>query len=96
MRRILILATLLVLMISLLVIPAFAETSANTVSIYATVSSDGTCQVTTTVLLHLEQPMPGLTFPVPLEAESITLNGSRVRGIRTDNARQVDLGGIAG
>ena len=96
MRRILILATLLVLMISLLVVPAFAETGANTVSIYATVSSDGTCQVTTTVLLHLEQPMPELTFPVPLEAESITLNGSRVRGIRTDNARQVDLGGIAG
>ena len=96
MRRVLIAAATLVLLACLMILPVFAETGANSVSIYATVSSDGTCQVTTTVLLHLEQPMPELTFPVPLEAESITLNGSRVRAAKTATARLVDLSDIAG
>ncbi len=96
MRRILTVAAVLVLLIGLLICPVFAETGANSVKVYATVSADGSCQVTTTVLLHLEQTVGDLTFPVPLEAESVTLNGSRVRTSKTATAQQVDLSGIAG
>ena len=96
MRRVWIMAAALVLLVCFAAAPVSAETGANSVNIYATVSSDGTCQVTATVLLHLEQAVGDLTFPVPLEAESVTLNGSRVRAPKTATARQVDLSGIAG
>lgn len=95
-RRMLILAMTLVLLVCLMIPTVFAETGANSVSIYATVSQDGSCQVTATVLLHLEQAVGDLSFPVPLEAESVTLNGSRVRAAKTATARQVDLSDIAG
>ena len=96
MRRVLIALVALVLLVCLMVVPVCAETGANSVNIYATVSSDGSCQVTATVMLHLEQAVGDLHFPVPLEAESVTLNGSRVRAPKTATARQVDLSDIAG
>lgn len=96
MRRILTIAVTLVLLIGLLTCTVSADTNASKVNVYATVSADGSCQVTVTVLLHLEQPMSELTFPLPREAESVTLNGARVGTSRTANARLVDLSGIAG
>lgn len=95
MRRILALATVIVL-VCLLSIGVSAETGASGVSVYATVSSDGSCQATVTATLHLEQAVQELTFPLPLEAESVTLNGSRVHTTKTGTARLVDLSGIAG
>ena len=96
MRRILTVAVTVVLLICLLTCTVSAETNASKVNVYATVSSDGSCQVTVTALLHLEQPMSELYFPLPREAEGVTLNGARVSTTRTANARQVDLSGIAG
>ena len=96
MRKIAVLLIALVLILCVAVCPVFAETGANSVNIYATVSPDGSCQVTATVLLHLEQAVGKLTFPVPLGAESVTVNGARVRAAKTATARQVDLSDIAG
>ena len=96
MRRILTATAALALLVCFMILPVFAENGANSVNIYATVSSDGSCQVTATVMLHLEQAVEDLKFPVPLEAESVTLNGSRVRAPKTATARQVDLSDIAG
>ena len=96
MRRILIGILSLALMVCLLVSAVSAQTCASSVHVYATVSSDGSCQVTVTALLHLEQATGQLYFPLPLEAENVTLNGTRVATKRTASSRQVDLSGIAG
>ncbi len=80
----------------LLAMDVFAATGAKTVGSYATVSSDGGCQVSITAALHLEQAVPELTFPVPLEAADVTLNGARVRTSRSGQTRQVDLSGLVG
>lgn len=95
-RRILAILAAAVLLVCLLTCTVSAESRANSVSVFATVSSDGSCQVTVTALLHLEQAVGQLYFPLPLNAESVTLNGARVRTTRTATARQVDLSGIAG
>lgn len=77
-----------------------SATAANDISIFNTVSSDGSCQVTMTVNLHIDQPEQNLTFPVPRDATNITLNGSRVGTQQTGEARLIDLskilGGMAG
>ena len=96
MRRFLAAAAALVLLVCLLAGTASADTCANSVRIYATVASDESCQVTVTALLHLEQAAETVYFPVPAEAESVTLNGSRVTTSRTATGRQVDLSGTLG
>lgn len=63
---------------------------------YATVSNDGSCSVTMTVTLRLEQPEEKLKFPLPRDASGITLNGSRVRTQASGDKRLVDLSGAVG
>ena len=58
---------------------------------FATVSKDGSCQITTTVTLHLEEPVDNLQFPVPKEASGVTLNGSRVSATRNGDVRMINL-----
>lgn len=96
MRRWILLTVMALLLVGLLAGTVSAETCAESVKVYATVSTDGSCQVTTTVLLHLEQAVPDLYFPLPLEADSVTLNGARVPTTKSGNARNVDLSNIAG
>lgn len=62
----------------------------------AAVSSDGSCQVTSTVTLHIETPMQDLSYPLPLEARGITLNGSPVSTRRENGALQADLTRVVG
>lgn len=77
------------------ILPVCALSSATT-QVHATVSSSGECQVVITATVHLESPVSDLTFPVPLDAHSVTLNGSRARTQKTDSALLVDLSKIAG
>lgn len=95
MRRLInfIFAALLLLSLSL---SAFAATGATGVSGFATVSSDGSCQVNLTATLHIESGSGKITFPVPAEASNVTLNGSRARAPKQGSVRQVDLSGIWG
>ena len=44
-----------------------------------TVSSDGRCQVTATVRLHFAEPASRVTFPLPKNAQNVTVGGSSVR-----------------
>ena len=60
-RRIFI-AFLCVLMLTTVV---FADSGANKVDTRATVSSNGTCHVTMTVVINMESPASGLTFRCP-------------------------------
>lgn len=73
-----------------------AETSASQVTSQATVSSDESCFITVSATFQLDEPVDKLTFPVPVSASNITLNGSRVGSSLTNEARLVDLSGITG
>lgn len=74
---------------------ASGATQANSLSCFATVTSDGSCQVTITATLHLEQSTD-VTFPVPQEATNVTLNGSRVRAAKSDGVRLINLSNALG
>lgn len=102
MKRFLCFALCLVLVFAMSVsVSAFeGETRATSVQTIATVSNNGSAQVSSTITLHVETPLEELTYPVPVNATSITLNGSRVLTEKTSQARQVKLtkllGGMAG
>lgn len=70
---------------------ASAATGISAMSGFATVDSDGGCQISLTMTLHLEQSMDKLYFPIPAEATGLTLNGSRVSASRSGNVRNVNL-----
>lgn len=95
MRRVLVLATLLCLVCSL-AFGASAATYAKSVSTYATVSNDGTCQVTLTATLHLDQAVDDLRFPLPGKAGNITVNGARASSRVENGVRQVNLSRVIG
>ena len=93
MKRLLAIALciLLILGLSVSVSAAEGETRASSVQMIATVSNDGSCQVTTTVTLHVETPQEDLTFPIPVTASNVTLNGSPVLTEKTAQARLIKL-----
>ena len=90
-RRLAILFLCCVLMIGILPVSASAESTASQIENFVTVNSDGDCMVSTTIRLRLEAPMDNLTFPVPLTATNITVNGGSARTSKTDSAIEVDL-----
>ena len=86
-RRIFI-AFLCVLMLTTVV---FAESGANKVDTRATVSSNGACHVTMTVVINMESPASGLTFPLPRGAKDVAVNGSSARTYSSANDPNVVL-----
>ena len=92
MARFLALLSCLILVLGLCIgVNAAESTRAYSVNIFATVSSDGSCDVTSTVTLHVEESQAKLTYPVPAAASNITLNGSPVLTEKTDQARLVNI-----
>ncbi len=90
MRR---LATFLLAFILILTLAgtASAATGVSKLSSFATVSSDGSCHISMTVTLHLEQAVDKLYFPVPGNATAVSLNGSRVSAGKSGDVRQINL-----
>lgn len=80
-----------IILILALATGASAVTGASKLTGFATVSADGSCQVSLTVTIHLEDTVDKLYFPIPAEATGISLNGSRISAARSDSARQVNL-----
>ena len=95
MRKTLVLITLLCLICSL-AFSASAATYAKSVSTYATVTSDGSCQVTLSATIHLDQATDHLRFPLPAKAGNITVNGSRASSRVENGLRQVNLSRVIG
>lgn len=95
MRKIVLFLCIVCLMCAMAV-GASAVTAAKSVSSHTTVSSDGSCQITLTVNIHLDQPVEGLQFPLPGEAGNITVNGSRTKSRLENGLRQVDISDIIG
>lgn len=96
MRRFLMLILCCVLMMGVIVMPASADSTASMVESYITVTTDGDCIVSTTVRLSLDSPVDSLTFPVPLNAEDVTLNGGSARTTKSSTGIEVDVSRIAG
>ncbi len=95
MRRITILF-LAVLLVLALPVTAAAATQVSNAGYYATVAPDGSCQVTLTLTLHLEQAGNDLSFPLPMTASNVTVNGNRVWTQKTETARIIDLSDVVG
>ncbi len=70
---------------------ASAATDVSKLSSFATVSSDGSCHISMTVTLHLEQAVDKLYFPIPANATGVSLNGSRVNAGKSGDVRQINL-----
>lgn len=77
----------------LLVTAVSAASSATDLQSNTTVSSDGTCQVTVTLQLKLDENPAQLLFPLPADARNITLNGAPARTSLTGSVRNVNLSG---
>ena len=93
MTRLLALISCLLLVFGLCVgVSAADNVHASSVNIQATVSSNGSCEVTVAVTLHADSPQSKLAFPVPVSASNITLNGKPIFTEKTNQARIVDLG----
>ena len=91
MKRRLLMFLLCILMVGVITMPASAESAATKAESYINVNSEGDCIVALTVTLHLEASYQSLTFPLPVDATNITMNGSSVRTVRTATATEVDV-----
>ena len=79
-------------LIGSLVVPASAESTATKMESFVNINAEGDCLVSQTVTLHLEASYESLTFPLPVDATNITMNGSSVRTTKTASAIEVDVG----
>lgn len=96
MRKVLTLLLCCVLLAGVLVLPVSAESTASKVDTIVTVTSDGDCLVSTTVRLRLEAPVDSLSYPVPVNATDVTINGGMARTTKTESAVEVDVSRIVG
>ncbi len=90
MRRI----ALLVVLCLILAVPVNAVSGISGATNQTAVDSNGTCQVTLTVTLVLEEVHENLTFPLPAQARDIKLNGANARTYIGSGTRDVDLSGV--
>jgi len=86
----------LICMLCCLVVGASAASVAKSVNTHATVSHDGTAQVTLTANIHLDRVEEKLLFALPAQAADITVNGIRARSYLEGGLRQVELVDIIG
>ncbi len=77
----------------MLVTAVSAASSATDLQSSTTVTSNGTCEVTLTLQLQLEERPAQLLFPLPSQARNITLNGGPARTSLSGSVRNVNLGG---
>lgn len=95
MRRIAaVLAVLLIIV--MLATGVWADSSVSKARVTANVATNGSCMVTLSATLVLEESTPGLVFPIPADATNVFLNGSRARTVKNGNIREVDLSSVTG
>ena len=90
-KRFFTLLSVVILLAGCLCIPVSAESAASSVNLMCTVNAEGDCFATMMVNLRLEASMDKLSFPLPLNAKNITLNGSPVSTSRSAAATLVDI-----
>lgn len=88
-------AVFLIICVCLLTTAVFAQSSATSINSTAYVSSDGSCQITLDVMVHLETPADKLTFPLPKGAKDVTMNGTSVRTYSSSTSPDVILADLS-
>lgn len=78
----------------LLTTAASAVSSVTDLQSTTTISSDGTCRVTVTTVLQLDETPKKLHFPLPEQARDVTLNGTITRTTLSGGTRNVNLSGL--
>lgn len=73
-----------------------AATSATELQGFATVGSDGGCQVSLALTLHIEDANTTLLFPIPADASGVSVNGSRVTASRSGDVKNINLSRVLG
>ena len=91
MKRHLTILAMMCIMLLCLAFPVSAESTASKIDTFCTIDAEGNCLVNMTVTLRLEGSNDALTFPLPRNATSITLNKASVRTQKTDSAIEVDI-----
>lgn len=81
---------------SFFVMPASAQSGAEQIRSEAAVAADGSCSVTLTASITLDEAARDLTFPIPSDASDVTLNGTAVTPSHSDRAALVSLDNITG
>ena len=83
----------LCVLICLLLTTAVSASSVTDMQNITTVQSDGSCRVTVTFTLQLDEVPAKLVFPLGADAKDITLNGGIARAELSGGVRNVDLSG---
>lgn len=90
-KRLRLIVPLLCLILGLLVMPAAAESSAYSVNARCDVDNLGNCNVSLSIAIHMDMDDDTLSFPVPLNATNITMNGHSVTTAKSKSAIDVYL-----
>ena len=91
MKRLLMMVLLLCVLSGILCTPARADSYANLVEIFCTVTPEGDCLVNLTVTVHLDNSGGEMSFPLPVNATDITMNGNAPKTTKTEDAIYVDI-----
>lgn len=87
---------LAVFLCCLFAVSARADSSVSGVHTAAVVSPDGSCRVTATATITVDSARSDLAAGIPMDASSVTLNGSRARVRTVGDQKQVDLTRLTG
>lgn len=79
------------LCIGFFILPAAAESTAYSVNSRCDVDNLGNCNVSLTLAIHMDAADETLSFPVPLNATNVTMNGHSVTTARSGSALAVYL-----
>ena len=72
----------------------YADNAASSVQSNATVSSDGSCQVSLTMSIRLDEPVSSLSLPLGSGVSSVRLNGSGARTFTSNGITNVRLNNL--
>lgn len=99
MRKILLTMVLLICTV-ILALPVSAQTAAEQIREETSIHPDGSCAITLTASLTLDEPDRELTFPIPSNATDVTINGAAVTPSFNSRTAEIPLhsvtGGMAG
>ena len=84
---------MLIVILLVLALPVSAFSGISSAENQTLVAADGSCQVTLSLQLQLEAVPAGLVFPVPADAEDITVNGAYAGSTYAGGVRNIDLSG---
>lgn len=84
------------LLVLFLAVGVSAATEATGVIIVADVASDGSCDISVAVSMHIEGTPEEFVFPVPADARDVRVNGTAVTPTAYRHLQRIDLSAVMG